>query len=233
MEDQDKRVLHNKKNSDSGVKQGEIAKRIFSPNSKLKTQNLLEKVLKTNKSGSASDGTLSPNDSLDFKDAPKLRKTKAKLKLKSCSSLEKKNGSASEDSDAAIKIFDKKYGTTQPSSEAFTSVRSKDTGIVVSKISVSSERNEESDSNFCRAENVETRNQSEEGQASGKENMLSDATSSTCRICGNHIPSSQFEEHRRSCLQEMFSNKPGNGMSGKFLMAAIYVKCSFLKSYQV
>ncbi|RUS75023.1 hypothetical protein EGW08_017204, partial [Elysia chlorotica] len=188
----------------------EIAKRVFSPDSKLRTTLLLEKALKSAKSEpssseDASDNPANPNDSLDFKDAPKLRKTRLKLKLKHSSNLDKEDTCSLRENEASLEKVQK----IKPSSDSNDLMVKKDNG-----------RDRLALSSCSTSENIDQRPIDYDAGSKSKDLCTSNSNAQTveaslgtagipCCVCGRCVPSSEHEEHLRLCLRERFTKQSG------------------------
>ncbi|KAK3738670.1 hypothetical protein RRG08_008933 [Elysia crispata] len=215
---------------------GELAKELFSPRSMLKTKRLLEKALESKKSGSSSSNlyvpdtcnSLNPNDSRDFKDAPRLRKVKLRLKLKSDSNSDKEHQGSSENAPA----YDKAQ-RDRTSSNSSSLVVKKEPGYAESTIDdidtkdiftrnlcIKSDNEDQSpvdnggnsNSNTLWNSSAQTSQVSSIDIVPSESNTTSNSTNrSTCCVCRSCIPSISYEEHLRSCLRERFTKQSGTG----------------------
>ncbi|GFR72212.1 structure-specific endonuclease subunit SLX4 [Elysia marginata] len=204
----------------------DLTKTVFSPDSKLKTNFLIERALKSSRTKSTSnrnilDNSVNPNDSSDFKDHPKFRKDKGKLKLKNCRSSDKEDGSLIENTNS--RINPQKIHTEQSLLEAnsVSLVGNSGTGFGAHIVPGTSDNNNEKPTSNQFPKNVERRpscdgdqdfiSKPETSQGSDTETVSATFNSgslSSCAICSCRVPKTQVEEHQRSCLREKFAKQP-------------------------
>ncbi|GFN79529.1 structure-specific endonuclease subunit slx4 [Plakobranchus ocellatus] len=192
--------------------------KVFSPVAKEKTRRLLRKALGAGKGNAVSDENIlnhpiDQNDSSDFKDAPRLKKPRVKLKLKT-SSIDQQC-KLPRDVDFSKKEIKHQYlepARLQPS----TSVANRENEGILS--SAPSEICESDVKEINLASVGDLHNSEAEGKGFDQENKLQSLVLhsnkigrqpsrdiSTCIICGFHVLNTDFDQHRLSCLRDKFT----------------------------